>query len=185
MSGGKKKGGESTLIGAVFIFGSLICDGLTGGVQKRLKAKCADRGVHPKAYDFMFWTNLYMMLVAVVLAVLFGEVVPGIAFLLAHSHIMILVIKFSALSAVGQSFIFYTIATFDPLVCSTVTTTRKVFSVLYSLIFKGHSLQPQGWAGVVIASAGVLADLQGKSKPPPPLPPGGEEQKSSSKGAGV
>ena len=64
----------------------------------------------------------------------------------------------------GQSFIFYTIATFDPLVCTTVTTTRKIFSVLLSIFLKGHSLPPAGWAGVALASAGILAEAAGKGK---------------------
>eukprot|EP00968_Pinguiococcus_pyrenoidosus_P029219 scaffold8416_cov267-Pinguiococcus_pyrenoidosus.AAC.3 len=44
--------------------------------------------------------------------------------------------RFAACSAFGQSFIFYTIANFDPLVCTTVTTTRKIFSVLLSIVLK-------------------------------------------------
>lgn len=168
LSGGKSKAGQDSTLGLVFILGSLVCDGLTGGVQKRLKKKCAERGNSPGPYDFMFWTNFFMMLVAIVFAFGLGEVGPGMAFITTHPEIMSYVIKFSVLSAIGQSFIFYTIATFDPLMCSTVTTTRKIFSVLYSLIFKGHSLNPVGWAGVILASAGVLSELVGKSSKPKP-----------------
>lgn len=163
------KNAESSMVGMLFILSSLACDGLTGGMQKRLKKQWSGQG-----YDFMFWTNLYMTIVAVFLAALFGEIFPGIAFLGANPACMWLIIKFSILSAMGQSFIFYTIAVFDPLVLATVTTTRKIFSVLISLIFKGHSLPPSGWLGVAVASVGIMGDIQGKkedAKKPSTSPP--------------
>jgi hypothetical protein len=39
-------------------------------------------------------------------------------------------------------------------VCTTVTTTRKVFSVLLSIFTKGHPMSNMGWAGLSIATAG-------------------------------
>eukprot|EP01062_Namystynia_karyoxenos_P069561 TRINITY_DN65037_c0_g1_i1.p1 TRINITY_DN65037_c0_g1~~TRINITY_DN65037_c0_g1_i1.p1 ORF type:complete len:415 (+),score=118.59 TRINITY_DN65037_c0_g1_i1:48-1292(+) len=172
----KKKSGaeESSALGLVFIVFSLVCDGLTGGTQKRLKAECASRGVVPTPYDFMFCTNFYMAIVALCLSVAMGELLPGCNVLFAQPELRWLVLKFALLSAIGQSFIFYTIATFDPLVCTTVTTTRKVFSVLYSLLFKGHSLPALGWLGVLMASLGILGEISDKSggekKPPAAAP---------------
>merc|ERR1712008_377318 len=66
------------------------------------------------------------------------------------------------MGAVGQAFIFYTISSFDPLVCTTVTTTRKVFSVLLSIFTKGHQLNNQGWAGIAMACGGILGELEEK-----------------------
>ena len=140
MGGSKKGGGSSSFTGLLFLCGSLMCDGLTGGVQKRLKAKTAEKGIKVKPYDFMFWTNLYMLGVATVFALLNGEVFAGTGFLIKHPEILTLIAQFCLCSAIGQSFIFYTIATFDPLVCTTVTTTRKIFSVLYSILFKGNKM---------------------------------------------
>ncbi|KAJ9449985.1 Solute carrier family 35 member B1-like protein [Diplonema papillatum] len=163
---GGKKGGksDSTALGLMFLVASLVCDGLTGGVQNRLKNKMASKGIKLGSYDFMFWTNLYMLAVAVVFAVLNSEILAGMAFCARFPAVWSLIIKFSICSAFGQSFIFYTIAVFDPLVCSTVTTTRKIFSVLFSIIFKGNPLSPIGWFGLAFASAGILADISGKSK---------------------
>lgn len=63
----------------------------------------------------------------------------------------------------GQSFIFYTISNFDPLVCSTLTTTRKIFSVLLSIFVNKHTLAPKGWAGIGVSSLGILGELQDKA----------------------
>ena len=161
--GKSKSSATSSVLGIAFIVLSLACDGVTGGVQKRLKEKTAKLGVKPKPYDFMFWTNLYMALTADALALGLGEFNSGINFCVTNPVILNKILKFAVCSAIGQSFIFYTISNFDPLVCSTVTTTRKVFSVLLSIFLKGHSMSTQGWFGISLASMGILAELQDKS----------------------
>lgn len=166
VSMGKKKGGSSTssTMGVVYIVMSLVLDGVTAGFQKRLKTDTAAAGVKPKPYDFMFWTNLFMCVTAVVIAGGLGEINTGMAFCLGNPEIMSKIVKFAICSAVGQSFIFYTIANFDPLILSTVTTTRKIFSVLLSIFLKGHPLSPMGWSGIGLACSGILSELQSKMK---------------------
>ena len=108
------------------------------------------------------WTNLFMCLTAIAIALPLGELTSGAAYCIANPEIMSKIFRFSICSAVGQSFIFYTIANFDPLVLSTVTTTRKIFSVLLSIMLKGHSLSAVGWAGITMACGGILSELQNK-----------------------
>jgi len=160
----QQKGGEShsTLVGLFFILLSLTMDGVTGGLQKRLKADMNKVGIKPKPYDFMFWTNLYMMIVAIFISFVLGEFTQGIAYCVSNADLWSLIIKFSICSAIGQSFIFYTVAHFDPLVCSTVTTTRKIFSVLLSIFTKGHQMSLQGWFGVSLAVSGILSEVHNK-----------------------
>lgn len=159
VSMGKKKGGSSSALGVAYIIGSLVLDGVTAGFQKKLKADTAKAGVKPKPYDFMFWTNLYMCLTAIAISFGLNEVGSGLAFCSANPEIFSKIIKFAVCSAVGQSFIFYTIANFDPLVLSTVTTTRKIFSVLLSIFLKGHSLSLTGWSGIALACSGIVSEL--------------------------
>lgn len=171
VSMGKKKGGGSTssLMGVAYIILSLVLDGVTAGFQKRLKAETQKIGVKPKPYDFMFWTNLYMCLTAIVISGALGEVGTGLAYCTSNPEILEKIVKFAICSAVGQSFIFYTIANFDPLILSTVTTTRKIFSVLLSIFLKGHTLSLTGWGGIAMACSGILSEMaakmSGKAKP--------------------
>lgn len=137
-------------------------DGVTGGVQKKLKAETKKVGISPKPYDFMFWTNVFMCLTAVVISGALGEVTTGLSYITANPEIMNKIVKFALCSAAGQSFIFFTIANFDPLVCTTITTTRKIFSVLLSIFLKGHQLSGQGWGGIALACGGILAEMEGK-----------------------
>jgi solute carrier family 35 (UDP-galactose transporter), member B1 len=161
--GKKKGGGSSSTMGVVYIVMSLALDGVTAGFQKRLKTDTAEAGVKPKPYDFMFWTNLFMCGTAVVIAGALGEINTGMAFCMANPEIYSKIVKFAICSAVGQSFIFYTISNFDPLVLSTVTTTRKIFSVLLSIFLKGHSLSAVGWSGIGLACGGIISELQNKT----------------------
>lgn len=166
VSMGKKQSSKaSSAIGLLFIVLSLACDGVTGGLQNRLKKRSKElTGVQPKPYDFMFWTNLYMAGTALVLALVLGEAVTGTDFCLKNPIILNKILKFALCSAVGQSFIFYTISEFDSLICTTVTTTRKVFSVLLSIFINGHQLSAQGWAGILVACAGILSEVLDSGK---------------------
>ena len=166
VSSGKKKGGggSDSLIGLLFILGSLTMDGLAGGAQERLKKDSQVTGKYPTSWDNMFWTNTFMALTAVVIAGVFGELATGYKFCSENPEIFKMIAKFCACSAFGQTFIFFVIANFDSLTCTTVTTTRKVFSVLLSIFLKGHSLSTLGWGGLALASAGILSELEDKYK---------------------
>ena len=159
MGGKKSSGPASSTLGLAFIALSLTCDGLTGGFQDRIKKRSKELGVTPKPYDLMFWTNLFMTGTALVVALVLGEMQSGIKFCTDNPVILEKILKFAVCSAIGQSFIFYTISEFNSLVCTTVTTTRKVFSVLLSIFLNGHQLSPTGWAGIATASAGILSEL--------------------------
>lgn len=159
---GKSKPGTSTGMGLLLLCGALGCDGIVGGTQKRLKAALKDKGMKERNFEMQFLTNLYMMVTAIIFTSVMGEFAPGVEFLRKHPGIFIDILKFAACSAAGQAFIFYTISTFDPLVCTTVTTTRKVFSVLISIFTKGHQLNGQGWAGIAAACCGILGELEQK-----------------------
>merc|ERR1719162_1940303 len=103
-----------------------------------------------------------MALTAIVFTFVMGEAQPGYNFLVENPAISQDILKFAVCSAAGQAFIFYTISQFDSLVCTTVTTTRKVFSVLYSILMKGHQLNGQGWGGIAMACGGILGELEEK-----------------------
>ena len=111
----------------------------------------------------------FMGITALVVALVLGDFGNGLKFCLANPVVLEKILKFAVCSAVGQSFIFYTISEFNSLACTTVTTTRKVFSVLLSIFLNGHHLSLTGWAGIATASAGILSELlDGKGHHGPP-----------------
>merc|ERR1712037_1020066 len=106
-------------------------------------------------------TNAAMLGVALLMALALDQFFGGVAFLLDHPDLLTAVAKFSFCSAIGQSAIFFTMANFDPLVTTTVTTTRKIF-VLLDIVSRGHVLNEVQWGGVAVASLGVVAELYEK-----------------------
>jgi UDP-galactose transporter B1 len=159
-------GGETALtpgsstIGLLLIAASLVMDGVTAGLQKRILNNTKNAPL--TSFDFLLFTNFSMVTVAVVISVLTGDFVNGWQFIQNNPAALKLLLKCCLFSAVGQSFIYYVVATFDPLVCSTITTTRKIFSVLLSIIFKGHILNDRGRAGLVFALAGLAIEIEHK-----------------------
>lgn len=165
VSGGKSKKAEAdSPLGIAFILGSLACDACSAGMQERMKMKSKEIKLEPKPYDMMFWTNLYMALVAAAVALFQGELFRGIKFCQDNPDILKMIMKFGLCSAIGQTFIFFTISNFDSLTTATVTTTRKVFSVLLSIFLNGHKLEPMGWFGLALASGGILSELKKEEK---------------------
>jgi len=84
-------------------------------------------------------------------------------YLLPRRQLQLDVMMFSLCSAMGQNFIFYTITGPGPLVCTTITTTRKFFTILASvLLFPGNSLNSKQWLSVAIVFVGLFIELQDK-----------------------
>jgi UDP-galactose transporter B1 len=156
-------GGHADVIGMACLGLSLVCDGITGGQQTAFKKeykKTQGKGLAP--YDLMLFTNAAMLGVALIMALALDQFFGGVAFLLDHPDLLTAVAKFSFCSAIGQSAIFFTMANFDPLLVTTVTTTRKIFSVLLDIVSRGYVLNGTQWSGVAAASLGVLGELQEK-----------------------
>jgi len=151
---------HSSPTGIAFIVLSLVMDGITGGLQKRLKKE--SEGKPPTTYDFLLFTNLAMGFVAFTIAFAIGDFTGGVLFLAQNPLLQQMIVMTCLLSAMGQSFIFYVVANFDPMVCATVTTTRKILSVLWSIAVKGHAVSHQGHVGLVVAIGGILLGLQEK-----------------------
>nr|XP_012151550.1 PREDICTED: solute carrier family 35 member B1 isoform X2 [Megachile rotundata] len=67
--------------------------------------------------------------------------------------------------AFGQYFIFLTVTEFGPLPCSIITTTRKFFTVLGSILIFGNALTFKQWLGTFIVFSGLFLDaMYGKDK---------------------
>lgn len=58
----------------------------------------------------------------------------------------------------SQNFIFLTVTTFGPLTTSIITTTRKFFTILASVLLFGNALLPHQWVGVVMVFVGLGID---------------------------
>lgn len=143
-------GGE--LFGGALLAFSLAMDGLSGPGQERIKALALTNTQQ------MLATNVWATLVMAALAVALGQGASSVAYLAAHPSLVPALGLFTLTSAVGQLFIFYTIRTFDSLVLTTITTTRKFFTIVVSVVVYGHALSAAQWAAVAVVFAGLVMD---------------------------
>ena len=111
-------------------------DLVTAALQDRVKTATArlnpDRA-RPKTsmFESMLWTNAGARARRPPAAGT-GQLGTGLAFCARHVAAARNVAFYALASVIGQLFVYFTITEFDPLVLSTVTTTRKIFSTVYS-----------------------------------------------------
>lgn len=150
---------EALLIGRVLIFASLLCDGATGSLQDALVGKSK-----PSAYHLMLWNNVWAAFFLGVALLVTGRFRIGYEFALAYPEVLELILAFSVTSAAGQMFIYYTVRHHGSLVCTMVTTTRKFFTILLSVVWFGHELTPMQWVAVAVVFVGLAIDAFYSSK---------------------
>jgi len=154
-------GGSIIGVGELLLLLSLTCDGLTGAVQERMKAEHGTKSGH-----MMKAMNLWSMGYLGIALLYTGEGIEFFSFVQRHPTVLWQIATFSVASALGQFFIFMCVTEFGPLPCSIITTTRKFFTVLASVIFFGNSLINRQWMGVALVFAGIFLDgMYGKQKP--------------------
>jgi UDP-galactose transporter B1 len=155
----KKADSDTSLIGILAILVSLFCDGLLGTTQGEIKKK-----YNPSQWDQMESLNKWAGLICLTVSIVSFQMGGFVKFIMENP----LVIKDLALLAVlgtfGQIFIFYTIANFSPLILSIVTTTRKFFTVIFSIIMYNHSMNLYQWMAIGLVFLGVFVEMLSGSK---------------------
>jgi UDP-galactose transporter B1 len=76
-------------------------------------------------------------------------------FLLSHPSALAPLAAYALLGGLGQLFIFETIQHFGSLTLTMVTVTRKLFTMLLSVVVFEHHLTTGQWVGVGVVFAGI------------------------------
>ncbi|KAL1639114.1 UDP-galactose transporter [Diplodia intermedia] len=87
-----------------------------------------------------------------------GELREALGFVTRYPQVGWDVLSFAACGAVGQVFIFYTLSHFSSLLLVTVTVTRKMLTMLLSVVWFGHRIQGMQWLGVGLVFGGIGAE---------------------------
>ncbi|KAG5913971.1 hypothetical protein E4U42_000744, partial [Claviceps africana] len=84
-----------------------------------------------------------------------GELTAALDFMRRYPAVWKDVLGFAVCGAVGQVFIFYTLSTFSSVLLVTVTVTRKMFTMILSVLAFGHRLTRTQWLGVSLVFGGI------------------------------
>ncbi|KAH6627861.1 UAA transporter family-domain-containing protein [Chaetomium tenue] len=89
-----------------------------------------------------------------------GELQAALSFLARHPAVWRDVLGFALCGCVGQVFIFHTLSTFSSVLLVTVTVTRKMFTMILSVVAFGHRLSHMQWLGVGLVFGGIGVEAQ-------------------------
>lgn len=154
-----KKGGSdsSSMFGLALLFVSLALDGYTGPAQENIR-----KNFDPNKYQMMKSMNFVAASLVGAFIFVNGEFFTAIGFIGRHMDVLFPLILYGLSFAFGQIFIMVCLFRFDSLVLTTVTTTRKFFTILASVLWYGHSLVTSQWMGVAVVFAGLGLDAHTK-----------------------
>lgn len=172
----RSKAGEDhhdTLTGLILLFLSLGVDGLLGACQGLLKRKKSIKNPFrpPTAMETMLYMNLYALLFLVPFSIAVGQWKHAMSVLLPlfsvaqvgsttrHFELLWGMLGLNATAAVGQLFIFWTITWYSPLMCTTITTTRKFITIVISVFYFGHILSSRQWLAVMMVFSGLYLSI--------------------------
>ena len=151
---GSKKGAESNSVyGLVLLAVNLLLDGATNSVQDDMFKKHKISGS-----SMMVYMNLFSSLLMggwMLFNPFTSELSKAIAFCTAHPQVITDILLFGICGALGQCFIFHTLERFGAVVLVTVTVTRKMFSILLSILLFNHDLTLAQWGAVGLVFFGI------------------------------
>ncbi len=87
-----------------------------------------------------------------------NELNSALSFIRAHPTVGNDILLFCLCGAIGQIFIYYTLSKFSSLLLVTVTVTRKMLTMMLSVLWFGHRLSGMQWVGVGLVFGGVGAE---------------------------
>lgn len=177
--GGKHKGGSSStnstatgdaseddvdsspsqLFGIGLLFISLCFDGGTGAYEDKLMSV---HSVGP--FDLMYNIQLGKTILAGIGLLVLNQMHIFVAMV---QEMGFLLVALGLSGAMGQVFIFVTIAKFGALTCSIIGLARKVTTLVASIYIYGHSLNVTQFTGLVISVAAMVMNFWKKKEPKP------------------
>ncbi|KAJ9664230.1 UDP-galactose transporter [Neophaeococcomyces mojaviensis] len=153
---------------------NLLFDGLTNTIQDHI-FKSPHRYGAVRGPQMMVSSNLigvalqasYLLISPLIPYFLLPSFVPtsstnelsqALAFISRHPKVLNDILLFCAAGAIGQLFIFATLERFSSLVLVTVTVTRKMLTMVLSVVWYGKSLTIHQWGGVALVFGGIMAE---------------------------
>lgn len=147
----------NTVLGMAQLLGSMLLDGFTNSTQDQL-FKLRGHSQKVTGASLMCILNLFVFILTLAYVVIFKydtELVYALNFVHKYQGSLGDIVAFAAFGAVGQVFVFIILEKFDSLILVTATVTRKMISMILSVLLFGHHLAPLQWVGVLLVFGGI------------------------------
>lgn len=169
--------------GFLLLFLSLFMDGLTNATQDKMlknnrvqmaiqNAETQDKKQQHKVFHtltgahMMFALNFFVAIwnIAYLLVIDRGQICNAHAMLKKDPIIVSYLLVYALCGSLGQCFIFYTLELYGSLVLIMITVTRKMMSMLLSIIVFGKTVNATQWLGIVIVFSGITWEALDKRR---------------------
>ena len=151
-------------LGVALLVGYMCADSFTSTWQGKLfkeYRECSE-------LEMMLGMNSFSSLFTLASLVVYNQLTPSLLFTSAHPHFLVHLLLMSLSSAVGQLFIFHTIASHGAVAFASIMTARQLLSLVLSVLLFGHAIGWDGIAGLalVFVSLGlkIREDLHKKDR---------------------
>lgn len=89
-----------------------------------------------------------------------GEAIEQIVFCIEHPSVIKYILIISILQVLGQVSVYFIVSNFKQHIFPLIGTTRKIFTVLLSIIVFGHHVNYIQWAAILLVFAGLAYELR-------------------------
>lgn len=142
-------------------------DGILASCQTAIKRSSSTIHRAPNALETMFWMNVYAVVFLLPVSIISGQYQNGMllvdesSFPIEKGDMSILsaITILNLTAAIGQIFIFFTIELFSPIMCTTITTTRKFITIVLSVWKFGHKFTAVQWTSIALVFLGIYMSI--------------------------
>lgn len=136
---------------------SLVCDGLVPDFQAEIKTK-----YKPTPMEMFQHMNKWKTILSLAYSLVTLEIRHIVTFFMDHDGLLLHMLCLSLTGAVGQIFVYWLITNFRQHVVPFIITTRKIMTVVISILYFGHRVTFSQKAGIVIVFLAVLFEFVGE-----------------------
>ncbi|TPX33885.1 hypothetical protein SmJEL517_g03334 [Synchytrium microbalum] len=147
---------SSSAYGLLLLTCNLLIDGATNSTQESMFKR-----YHIKGPQMMFFMNIGLasiMATYLLINPYTSEISNAVIMMKQDPSLMTDILLFGLCGASGQLFIFHTLQRFGAVSLVTVTVTRKMLTILWSVFRFGHYLNAGQWVSVGLVFIGILVD---------------------------
>lgn len=103
--------------------------------------------------------NKWAFLFVITNAAVQGELIPSLKYLYTHPTVLIDLFGVCILQLVGQICIYLVVANFKQHIYPLISTVRKIFTILLSILVFGHPMTIHQWFAMILVFGGMAYEF--------------------------
>lgn len=147
---------KNSFVGLIFLIGNLLIDGTINSLQDNLFTA---HKIH--SFHMMFYSNLinFIFIFLYLNSPFTNELGNTLSFIKVNPSVLFDIILFSVSQCIGQIFIYSTIENYGSVTLATINVSRKIVSILISLLWFNHKLNLMQWVSILTVIMSIAMEV--------------------------